>query len=349
MPDIETLKERAKYKALLREHEAICFILNKFTQSDRAALAATYANIDWLKKGDLRRRISILKEEIADFRQQFSIKSSPATLGRILKRWEEAPDKDWLIPKFMLEDVFDGRKLLDDFERLPSHAYIALHGGTNRTVVGEIEIHLVEGCLFEDMCALFNAAKIAEPHILAQYRQSESKIHRKTAVALYRATITAVFNLIEGYLNGLAYDFCIHNKQILDDATKRVLTEWDYAKNKPSYLSLRDKVLQYPRIILNCTHPPIQENNTPEFQFLIDYKDKRNAIVHPSPGPDLETYANPHSDQFFNLDQTQVERVVDCALILIRKIERTIKGSEDGIFWLHMRNTDGLFPEKAFD
>lgn len=349
MPDIETLKERARYRNLLREYEAICFILNKFTQEDRAALANSYADQNRLKKGDLRKRISMLKVDISELRQEFAIKASPHALERILKSWEEVPDKDWLIPKFLLNDVFDGRKLLTDFERLPAHAYIAFHGGAYRTVVGEVEIHLVEACLFEDMCALFNAAKMAEPKMLTKHSQGQSKICRKTAVALFRATITAVFNLMEAYLNGLAYDYCVQNKHTLDDATKRMLTEWDYARKRPYYLSLRDKVLQYPKIILGHTHPPIQENNTPEFRFLIDYKDKRNAIVHPSPGPDLETYENLNSDQFFNLDQTQVERVVDCAITLIRKIEKTITGNTDSLFWLHLRGTDGLFPEKAFD
>jgi hypothetical protein len=253
------------------------------------------------------------------------------------------------VPKFLIEKLcerYDG--IVKGFGTFPSHIFVGLHNGSLREYPGEIELYLLEAKLFEDMCALFNMAKESETN-LKPHKQFQSKLPLKRKEALYRATIIAAFNFLEAYLNGIAFDHLIVNKDSLDHATKKLLTEWDDANSRPHYISLRDKVVKYPRVVLGASHAPIQENNCPELEYLATkIKPLRDAIVHPTPGPDLESFEPGNEKEFFALNFSEVERIVDCAVVLVRRIERTIKGDEHRLFWLYDRSPNGVFPETVF-
>ena len=198
------------------------------------------------------------------------------------------------------------------------------------------------------MCALFNLAR--ESHL--NRRDTESKQAVKERVALQRATVVASFNVIEAYLNGLAFDHVELNGKKLDDAAKALLTEWDPVKQRPlRYLSLREKLLKYPRLIMGVEHPPLQENNCVELKFVVETaKRVRDAIVHASPAPNIVTLDPEKEIAVHGVDFETAEQVVDATVTLIRKVEEKINGGDNRLRgWLHARSPDGAFPDVAFE
>jgi hypothetical protein len=100
---------------------------------------------------------------------------------------------------------------------------------------------------------LFNQAKEIESRLQTQGYNKKSF---KTRDSLLRATVLTAFHFVEAYLNGSAFDYYASKQDEITDETKSLLFDWNPKTNKPRYLSLRDKALQYPKIILASEHPP---------------------------------------------------------------------------------------------
>ena len=212
--------------------------------------------------------------------------------------------------------------------------------------VSTVDWRSTEATLFEDMCALYNLAREASEKLKTAI---DSVLAQKKLNALLRATASAAFYFVEAYLNGLAYDHFIASKNKLDEATTKKLTEWDSSLKKPAYLSLRDKLLQYPRIILGVQHPPLQENNCSELDFISGKaKLLRDSTVHASPNPDRITLEPVKELALFNVSFDEVEKVVDNAILLVREIESTIRGNENSLYWIRERGGSGFFPKIVF-
>jgi hypothetical protein len=349
MSDLGLLKERAKYKKLCIEFEALQVVVQVATiESNRAAKEAM-AELEMLKKAEVRKRNHILEAKISEIRKVFGAQVPNSVFVQLSERARAVPGKDFLVPKFLVRNYFlSYGKVFPNFDLLPEHASIGFHDGTERESVGEIEVYLLEAKLYEDMCGLFNLAKEIAGRV-SVHTQGKSKTDSKKLEACCRATTTSAFYFVESYLNGLAYDHYVTHMKTLDEKNKQILTEWDIQKDCPRYLSLREKILQYPRIILGSIHPPFQENNCVEVKFLLErVKVLRDAIAHPSPGPNLIKMEPGKERELFNAEFNEVEPIVDNSIALVRKIERLIRGDELRLDWLHERGGDGFFPDTVF-
>ena len=74
----------------------------------------------------------------------------------------------------------------------------------------------------------------------------------------------------------------------------------------------------------------------------------RDAIAHPSPGPNLLKMDPGKERELFNTDFNEVEPIVDNSIALVRKIEKLIRGNDLRLDWLHDRGGDGFFPDVVF-
>ena len=163
----------------------------------------------------------------------------------------------------------------------------------------------------------------------------------------------AAFNTIEAYLNGIAFDFLETNEGQFDQSAESLLREWDAVKERPRYLSLRDKMLQYPKIVIKAAHPPLHEDNCLELKFVVESAKKfRDAIVHPSPAPHALTGELDKEIAVHNVDFETVARIVDATIALIRKVDRIAYGSNSDERlrnWLRDRSPNGTFADTVFD
>lgn len=90
-----------------------------------------------------------------------------------------------------------------------------------------------------------------------------------------RAVVTSCFNLVEAYLNGLAWDYVqTHGTEELSMRKKKLLEDTSLA-------STRDKIIKYPDII---TGKPLWQETDKEVEIFINIiKPFRDSLMHPSP------------------------------------------------------------------
>jgi hypothetical protein len=345
--DSNLASARLRLLQAIRETEAIYLLLNFLSVENQEQIRQFKEMAQRSGKKQLRLTLKQVRSHLSELRRKYGVKISNTELVETADAIKsELPRPDLLFPKHALRQIFSRyERALPEFDSLPEHAYIAVRVGTD-VVRAEFGYGLLEAVLYEDLAALFNSAKRTRAEHDAQ---SGSKEIRKAHEALCRATVTAACNFVEAYLNGIAFDHFLLDEKDLDEETKGLLLDWDFKKNRTKYLSLRDKALQYPRIILALAHPPIDQDTCPELAFICGRaKVIRDSTMHPAPRKRSQILGPDKEQEVFIVDFGEVERAVDSAVGLVRKIERVIRGNDHRLFWLFDRGPDGLFPAEAF-
>jgi hypothetical protein len=344
--DLALLKERAKAKQIYREYEAIQTLLNNVTIPIKAKMKASYDAIDRFGKSELRRKIHELQKELQDLRTEFGVKATRDELVKFLQSAEAKPGLALHIIKTVLVKLIGKyEKKAPDFNIFPEHTYIQIDNGQFREEQGDFDWILQEASLYEDMCSIFNLAKARNTSL---DRKKDLRSTIKTASSLARTSIVAAYNFLEAYLKGIAIDHVLLNGQSLDQKTTTFLLEWDQSTKRQKFVSLRDKLLQYPKLIKKLEHPPLQETNCAEMDFVLGRgKRLRDSIVHASPLASAESGDEPIAP-LFKLNFDDVEATVDNVVLLVRKIEQVIHANDHAIIWVKNREPNGLFPDTAF-
>lgn len=336
------LKQEAR--RLARELRSIFVLTNSVNPKLRIQLNEADAELSrTVNKTSLRRRIEQTRKDIAKVRRELGVNTPAAQLIEYLERVEAAPPgTELMIPKHVVLELLPGYDYHSEhFKWLPNHARIVIG------VWGKFDWFLLETKLYEDLCALFNLALTRREGL---GRRAEAKVFVKEVEALMHAVILVAFNFVEAFLNGLALDYYYANKQGLDPQVKSQLLDWDFGKNRPRYLSLREKAIRYQRILLGTEHPPLQESNCTELAVLVGRaKELRDALVHPSPSVELGQWITAKEHMLSRLRFEDAEEIVDSAVGLTRKLENLVHGSEERLFWLHDRVRSGQFPASAFE
>lgn len=155
---------------------------------------------------------------------------------------------------------------------------------------------------------------------------------------------------MESYVNGVAFNFLARGGNAVDPKTRDYLSEWDSARKRPKFIKTRDKLVQYPRIVLGASHPPLQENNCPELAFIVTKaKQLRDSIVHASPIENPISLAPEKEAALYTLEFVDVEKTVDSVIDFVSKVETLLPGNLQYVDWLKKRSPDGLFSERVFD
>ncbi|HYL74119.1 MAG TPA: hypothetical protein VEU96_07915 [Bryobacteraceae bacterium] len=304
-------------------------------------------------KRELKTHIRGLKSEIASLRKLYNVHAKDEQLlgflSTLLEEDRKHPHEIVYLPASFLNERF-----LKFYDFLPAHARIGIDPHGIRPAHSLFEVRQLDATLFEDVCSLFNLARNQHDEVGSR---SQPRAPFKQMHALFRATLSAVFYLVEGYLNGLAFDHVLRFSSTMTEEDYSLMTEWDAKKNRVKFVSTRDKLLQYPRIILGLTAPPLQESNCPEMKLIVGSKAIRDSIVHCSPFPDVGSRARTplgnepfvtKEELFYSLSMTQVEEIVDGAISLVHKINNLVHRERD-LDWLHTRGEDGFFSKATFD
>jgi hypothetical protein len=340
LPEPSThLQLRGTAWSLFRECEAIYFLTNSITTQLAGLLEQEELLIDQLPgEEELRGYIAEKKAERAKWRARFNVVATAAELEEYFTRAEQLEEGESLaFPKHLAIRHFPKYEYgLPFFDLLPLHANLML------SWAGEVEWSLLEARVFEDMAALSNQAERHSPDLASKQE------YRKGRTALYRAASLNAINLVEAYLNGVAADYYFAEITHLDELTKELLLDWDFVRNRPKFLSLRDKMLKYQRIILKTEHAPIQESNCPELAYLITaVKTLRDALVHPS--PDTLSHVSTSKEEVLSaLTADTARTTINTAITVVRQLASVLYGNEDRLFWLFARDTNGFFPSDAF-
>lgn len=209
-----------------------------------------------------------------------------------------------------------------------------------------LEWRLLEASLFESAALLWNDA--LDSVVDDSAARGDDKIPGKRHRELKRSTIRAIFALLEGYLNGIAYDITLTTDvTALSKGAQEMLSERD-AQGRAKFKTLREKLFGYPRLALSLEHSPLDERNEHVAYLLENERELRDAFVHPTPREEpgravLREFA------YFEIELNALRELLDHAIALIREIDRILAGRFGRAeIWLADREADGRFASKTF-
>lgn len=251
-------------------------------------------------------------------------------------------DRSLLLPKYFLDTLFTNYSHINSsYNTLPDHAFISIESGLNRDKQESFEIFEIEATLFEDLCSLFNL-------YFKTNDKPDDKPYNKQRDAILRSALISGFNLLESYLNGIAFDYYWKNQNTITDEIKEKLTEKKHDGTR-KYLSLRDKMLFYPKTILSLQHPIFTESNCCEIDRILKIgKDYRDSIVHPSPFVYGLEETPEKVSKLYGLDGEILRTLTQDVITFIRKIDNVIYPDKSRISWIADIGSDGLFHDDVF-
>ncbi len=348
--DSQSLRKRLELA--YREYRALLIFANRLTGNEQKRLEASLESIRKLSRTRVKSHFAAIRDELASLRRELGAKADLAVYEKILKFPGEAAATTILyVPKDFIEKRLFRRydRAFRLFTSLPPHAKIAIDTkGIARPEKPEVEWWLLEAKLFEDMALLWNATMDAQA-------EKESNLGSRKATkwlqALIRTTTRAAFHLLEAYVNGMALDVLITSEvgDLSQDEIAK-LREWDDTRKRPRFLTLREKLLQYPKIALGAEHPPLQESNCKEMALLLEKEESlRHTLVHPKPEVEVQDPEHARERVFMVLTAVEVGKIIDSVIGLIRKLDSVLGGKFGRAeAWLRERDTGGRFPEEAF-
>ncbi|WP_299162292.1 hypothetical protein [Accumulibacter sp.] len=140
-----------------------------------------------------------------------------------------------------------------------------------------------------------------------------------------RSIVLSCFNLMEAYLNGLAWDYCQSNGLAsLSNRKAKLLTDTSAA-------TIRDKLTKYPAIIAGRDVMAVDGAN----EFLDIIKPFRDSLVHPSPFSAPEKFGGYQKlKKLYELDYSVSIMAVSSIVRVIKSICQLIYGSDESPKWL---------------
>ncbi len=140
-----------------------------------------------------------------------------------------------------------------------------------------------------------------------------------------RSIVLCSFNLMEAFLNGIAWDYC--QKNDISKLSKRrqgLLTD-------TASVSIRDKLLKYPNVICNSDFA-----SNPRSELFLDIiKPFRDSLVHPSPFSAPEKFGGYDKlKKIYDLDEKVTIQAVELMCEIIESIYEKINGITVKPVWL---------------
>ncbi|AGA89260.1 hypothetical protein Thimo_0397 [Thioflavicoccus mobilis 8321] len=241
----------------------------------------------------------------------------------------------------LYEDILPTRGL-----EMPLHEFERKHGKINPEALKGAPPHLTvsislwglkfrfpEDLIAKDIAAALQLTRIAQQTLRPFHSLPQSSISERTSEFVpsirnlefaQRATVLSCFNLLEAYLNGLAWDYCRSNS--LEHLSKRKAK----LLQDTASASIRDKVDNYPWIISGKAEVPLEGRT----EFLEQVKPFRDSLVHPSPFTAPEKFGGYQKLQkFYELDEGVMKLAVVSCLSLIASINHVVTGLEGFPEW----------------
>jgi len=144
-----------------------------------------------------------------------------------------------------------------------------------------------------------------------------------------RSGVIACFNLMEAYLNGIAWDYLrTAEMAVLSNRSKKLLEDSTSA-------SIREKLHKYPEIIAGTS--PWSKDDTDLVQFLEVVKPFRDSLVHPSPFAAPEKFGGYDKLRLlYRTDKETADLAVSTTAKLVMRIHKHIKPKAPSPPWLEV-------------
>jgi hypothetical protein len=219
-----------------------------------------------------------------------------------------------------------------------------------------LQFDFPERHLMHDLATTFNEAVKIESRLIpyrtkTRREQKQQKTRAEIADLIrrenvsQRACILSCFNLIEAYINGIAWDYVqLHDISGLSKDNRNVLTESERLVN------IIDKLIKIPRIVTEREESPLHQTRDPLKSFIDIVKPYRDSIVHASPFAAAEKFGGYDKlRKLYDLNLTTVSLAVDITITLIKDIHKFINISSDAPIWILSRSQEDGFIFKTED
>lgn len=342
----DTFRERLERK--YRKYRAILILANAVVGEERRGLDDELETIRRLPTARLRAIARDLDRKYEALVARYGVVANVDTLERLINynMTDAQPNVYGYISKTALAAALPRYEAIHPtFKLLPPHARLAIDVFGTRRGPEPVEVVILEATLHEDMATLWNATLDAH----AEVGKTRRPRLIKHADALLRASAKAAFNLLEGYINGIALDIVLLEKPV-SEQEMTLLSEYDDGKKRPRMLSLRDKLLQYPKIAISAQHPPVQETSCKAMADVLELEKRvRHALIHPNALVDTRKPQDFREVVLLTLALSEVARLCDAVISVIASIAAAV-GAEfgDSSTWLIPRGDDGRFPDDLF-
>jgi hypothetical protein len=143
-----------------------------------------------------------------------------------------------------------------------------------------------------------------------------------------RSSIVSSFNLLEAYLNGMAWHYIYENEP--QGLSKKKIKLLEGFQN----VSLKDKVLKYPEVVSGeCLCNAVKDDAENFFKVCKPFRD---SLVHPSPFDLPKRFGGyERLKLFYRADVDTTILVVSLVCRLIKNINNHVFKSDDSLPWLH--------------
>jgi hypothetical protein len=341
---------RAEALALHRENVALAILAQATDKSEYERSQRFEETLPQASREMLEKQISGCREAVARIREYLGCAAPRDALLKLVDDCRRAREGQilYVSKENILKLCSHYDRILPGWETLPLHAQIAMELGQYRDKVGPVEFRITEAIAVEDMCALHNEAERLSRSI-DPLRGTAAD--RKRAKATFRAAVIAAHNALEAYMNGLAWDHIARNREHLPPDVVDELSDWDSQRDRPKYLSLRDKVNRYQRHIIGRPHAEVQEGNCPALRFVLEGgKAVRDAVIHPSPRSEAREVEPGRGEFVADLDFADVLTMTRSTIEVIERVESAVNGSTARVRdWLPPLGADHRFPPTAFE
>lgn len=300
-----------------------------------------YINIPRKELRERREGIRVyLRSEIEKFCSRNFDKVKPINLAKLYEPLYEH-GSFWRLPLIEFNQLL-GQPKKGVLKGAPLHSTVSL------SYMWGLQTEYPEMHLVKDLAYSFNSAVEAEEKLkdYGEMSQDKVKLLQKEIANLVRSgtyhrrmCVLSCFNLLEAYINGLAWAYVqMHDISGLSNRKQKVLTE--------GQTSILDKLVRIPQIIAGRSSGPLKIDCEPLSIFKNTIKPFRDSIVHASPFAAPERFGGYEKlSKVYELNLETVRQTVDMTMDIIGIIHRSVGGNDTMPQWMHSRRDDGIFEE----
>jgi hypothetical protein len=283
-----------------------------------------------------------LRGEIAKFCRNNFVRVEPEDLVKLYDVLFEHRS-EWFLPLTEFEREF-GRLKPGALKGAPLHC-------TVRLSPWGLQTEFPEHHLIRDLAVTLNEAIEIEEHSLTPYRtkswqqQKEQSTRPEIADLIrrrnanLRASVLSCFNLIEAYVNGLAWNYVqTHDISGMTEKNRNVLTESE------KFVNIIDKLIKIPVLTTGREPGPLHQTRDPLKSFIEIVKPHRDAIVHASPFAAAQKFGGYDKlSKLYDLSLGTVRTAVEVTITLIKTLHQFVDGTSELPPWFLARDAEGRF------
>ena len=287
--------------------------------------------VEWPKK-KLLQEVIYLEESFNDCAKKifkkYNIKKSYENAKWFSKKHDEWLDQGGdifiLCRVHVIQQKF-GLLVCNDSIDCPPYAEVILQG-LIASAIRHPEYHLAR-----DVALLFNLAFDLQK-IMDDKLNNEERHSIELCQSLCRSTILSLFNLLESFASGIAWQYILDNPNTSDEIIKKLSND---------KIPLWKKLVKYPEIITGKSDV-FKSYEREHSVVFTKYKINRDSYVHCVPGSQLTKWGYNKESLLHSANFDDVAEAIDVSFSLIRKIWKLLHEKE-GPSWLPKLGDDKKF------